>query len=41
MEKRKNPNDKVAVGAEEGRLTFDVLEGALAVEVMDRTETSE
>jgi ATP-dependent Clp protease ATP-binding subunit ClpC len=25
-----NPGDKVVVGAEEGRLTFEVLEGAAA-----------
>ncbi len=36
-----NPGDKVVVGAEEGMLTFEVLEGAAAVGAADRTETSE
>jgi ATP-dependent Clp protease ATP-binding subunit ClpC len=36
-----NPGDKVIVGAEEGMLTFEVLEGAAAVGAADRTETSE
>ena len=36
-----NPGDKVVVGAEEGMLTFEVLEGAAAVGAADRTETGE
>ena len=36
-----NPGDKVVVGAEEGMLTFEVLEGAAAVGATDRTEAGE
>jgi ATP-dependent Clp protease ATP-binding subunit ClpC len=36
-----SPGDKVVVGAEEGMLTFEVLEGAAAVGAADRTETGE
>ena len=36
-----SPGDKVVVGAEEGTLTFEVLEGAAAVGAPDRTETGE
>jgi ATP-dependent Clp protease ATP-binding subunit ClpC len=36
-----NPGDKVVVGAEDGRLTFEVLEGTAAVGASDRAETEE
>ena len=36
-----NPGDKVVVGAEDGRLTFDVLEGTAAVGTTDQAETGE
>ena len=36
-----NPGDKVVVGAEDGRLTFEVLKGTAAVGTADRAETGE
>jgi hypothetical protein len=36
-----NPGDKVVVGAEEGDLTFEVLEGASAVGASGQAEASE
>ena len=36
-----NPGDRVVVGAEEGRLTFDVLEDASAVGASGQSEASE
>jgi ATP-dependent Clp protease ATP-binding subunit ClpC len=36
-----NPGDKVLVGAEDGRLTFEVLEGASAIGASGQTEASE
>ena len=36
-----NPGDKVVVGAEKGRLTFEVLESTATVGTGDRTETGE
>ena len=36
-----NPGDKVVIGAEDGRLTFEVLQGASAVGASGQTEASE
>jgi hypothetical protein len=36
-----SPGDEVVVGAEEGRLTFEVLEGTAAIGASDRAETEE
>ncbi|MDQ3860186.1 MAG: AAA family ATPase, partial [Actinomycetota bacterium] len=36
-----NPGDKVVIGAEDGRLTFEVLQGASAVGAAGQTEASE
>ncbi len=36
-----NPGDKVVVGADDGRLTFEVLEGTAAVGTADRAEAGE
>ena len=35
-----NPGDKVVVGAEEGMLTFEVMEGASPIGATGRTESS-
>ena len=36
-----NPGDKVLVGAEDDRLTFEVLEGASAIGASGQTDASE